>query len=256
MWSPILEKAWAKVKGSYENANGGFVSSGIRSIVGSPVFIYETAETDDDARAHWTKLNTADGLDYIMGTGTAGNGNDQENNSCGIAMSHAYSIISAFEFTDADTSEVSLLYAIRNPWGVAYYSGDFDATDSRWDNSANVDQVPLGIDPTDTETHGIFIAPYTVYLEGSECFSDFQIGHYRDGEGYSTTWYDALDMEDGVTDFYFTTTDDTSDLYFSAESYYQGIVPYDCYVDSDGSVQGYPLLLITVYEPNGSQFSY
>jgi hypothetical protein len=25
MWAPILEKAWAKVKGSYERSEGGFV---------------------------------------------------------------------------------------------------------------------------------------------------------------------------------------------------------------------------------------
>jgi hypothetical protein len=25
MWAPILEKAWAKVKGGYENSEGGFV---------------------------------------------------------------------------------------------------------------------------------------------------------------------------------------------------------------------------------------
>mmetsp|Transcript_214 Transcript_214/g.380 ORF Transcript_214/g.380 Transcript_214/m.380 type:complete len:206 (+) Transcript_214:213-830(+) len=41
LWAPILEKAWAKVKGSYATANGGFVVSGIGTITGAPVFHYD-----------------------------------------------------------------------------------------------------------------------------------------------------------------------------------------------------------------------
>jgi hypothetical protein len=42
MWAPILEKGWAKVKGDYESADGGFNVSGLRAVVGSPVFRYRT----------------------------------------------------------------------------------------------------------------------------------------------------------------------------------------------------------------------
>ena len=40
MWAPILEKAWAKVKGNYAQTDGGFVVSGLRSLTGVPVFTY------------------------------------------------------------------------------------------------------------------------------------------------------------------------------------------------------------------------
>jgi len=39
-----------------------------------------------------------------MGAGTSGNGDNTEYNSCGIAMSHAYSILAAFTMTDSDGS--------------------------------------------------------------------------------------------------------------------------------------------------------
>ena len=42
-WPPILEKAWAKVKGNYEAVEGGFVVSGLRSLTGAPVFTYKTS---------------------------------------------------------------------------------------------------------------------------------------------------------------------------------------------------------------------
>jgi hypothetical protein len=35
-----LEKAWAKVMGSYEATGGGFYDNAIRWLVGSPVFFY------------------------------------------------------------------------------------------------------------------------------------------------------------------------------------------------------------------------
>ena len=42
LWAPILEKAWAKVKGNYLNSDGGLVSNGIRALTGFPVFTYYT----------------------------------------------------------------------------------------------------------------------------------------------------------------------------------------------------------------------
>lgn len=42
-WPPILEKAWAKVKGNYEASEGGFMSTGLRALTGAPVFRYSTS---------------------------------------------------------------------------------------------------------------------------------------------------------------------------------------------------------------------
>jgi hypothetical protein len=40
MWAPIIEKAWAKVKGTYAQADAGFVVSGLRALTGVPTFTY------------------------------------------------------------------------------------------------------------------------------------------------------------------------------------------------------------------------
>lgn len=40
MWAPILEKAWAKVKGAYQNADGGMLVNGLRAVTGCPTFYY------------------------------------------------------------------------------------------------------------------------------------------------------------------------------------------------------------------------
>lgn len=36
MWAPMMEKTWAKIKGSYYNSAGGFVANGLRSLTGAP----------------------------------------------------------------------------------------------------------------------------------------------------------------------------------------------------------------------------
>jgi len=40
-WAPLLEKAWAKVKGTYTASEAGFTATGLRAITGSPVFEHE-----------------------------------------------------------------------------------------------------------------------------------------------------------------------------------------------------------------------
>lgn len=43
-------------------------------------------------------------------------------------------------------------------------------------------------------------------LIGTDCFSDYTIGHYRDSEGYSDKWYD-VENDDETTKSYFFTRD-------------------------------------------------
>ena len=44
IWAPLVEKAFAKMKGNYATASdGGFISTGLRSIVGCPIQEYLNA---------------------------------------------------------------------------------------------------------------------------------------------------------------------------------------------------------------------
>jgi len=48
MWAPILEKAWAKVKGNYGGTRGGHVINGLRVLTGIPIFMYRTSQIRDE----------------------------------------------------------------------------------------------------------------------------------------------------------------------------------------------------------------
>ena len=162
----MLEKAWAKVKGDYTMADGGFVENGLRSLVGCPVYSYTT--TDQDADTVHALIMNADSLNYIMGAATAGS-TDTATNECGIAMSHAYSLIAAFELKTSSTVDHKM-YMIRNPWGVSYYTGSWNEADSAW-TSDYISQVPHSINPTTSMTSdGIFFVDAANFLV---CFSSF-----------------------------------------------------------------------------------
>jgi len=130
LWASVLEKAWGKVKGDIILAGqGGYITTGIRTLIGSPSFSFMPVTADLDT--YYAMIGEADAAGYIMGAGTAGSGNDQENNACGIAMSHAYSIITSFTMTDANAVAHEMLM-IRNPWGSTGYSSTWAQGDANW----------------------------------------------------------------------------------------------------------------------------
>jgi hypothetical protein len=235
MWAAVLEKAWGKVKGDITMAGqGGYVSTGLRALVGSPSLMYypETADLEDA----YTMIMEANDAGYLMGSGTAGSGNDQETNACGIAMSHAYSLIAPFEMTDANGT-VHKMLMFRNPWGTTNYSGTWSAADANWTDDL-VAQVPHSIDPrTDSAADGVFVTPLAAVdtAEGAGgCFSDLVINHHRDDEGYTDEWYDATDDDGAKHSYKFTvpadaTVDPADSIYVTVEGYYSEVIPMHCF---------------------------
>ena len=192
MWAPIMEKAWSKVKGSYTNADGGYSDTGMRAIVGAPS-VQMTGITSDQIDATFQLIQAADAANYVMGAGTnGGGGSDDDNNICGIATSHAYSMIAAFTMTDANSVAHDMVM-MRNPWGMCTYTGTWKKDDSNWTEDL-VAQVPHSVDPrTACDADGIFVIPKAYLRTSYGCIDELNIAHYRDAEGYTTTWYDEVD---------------------------------------------------------------
>lgn len=61
IWGAILEKSWAKVKGSYKSSyEGGLMTNGIRALIGSPVFTYTLDEEENQQDDFWQSLYYSD----------------------------------------------------------------------------------------------------------------------------------------------------------------------------------------------------
>lgn len=146
LWVPFIEKAYAKMHGSYKAISGGHVAEAFLDLTGAPTAVYNFDHHDFNARKFWHELMNYRRKRLPMGCGTS---KSQE----GIVGMHAYSILDVREvknvgseffydklasgtlgnvsgFTDLDGT-VRLL-RIRNPHGQGEWRGEFSDKSNVW----------------------------------------------------------------------------------------------------------------------------
>ena len=99
LWVLILEKAWAKVHGSYQRIEGGNTAEALYALTGVHVDTIFHEQVRNDAKL-WARVLSAGQKDYIIATSASirRTGNTAENFSkAGIVDAHAYSLLSAYE---------------------------------------------------------------------------------------------------------------------------------------------------------------
>jgi hypothetical protein len=62
LWVMLLEKAWAKINGSYENTIAGSTSEAFRVLTGAPVDYYDHDEHNDI----WNKIKEAESKGFLV----------------------------------------------------------------------------------------------------------------------------------------------------------------------------------------------
>ena len=114
IWPLLIEKAYAKMHGSYDSIVGGSVATALEHLTnGISQFIdMRSSETDQQYNTGelWSKLQFYRQKSYLMGAGSP-NGSDSDVSELGIVFGHAYSIL--------DVAEIDgfKLIQLRNPWG-------------------------------------------------------------------------------------------------------------------------------------------
>ena len=106
----------------------------------------------------------------------------------------------------------------------------------------------------------MFVVPHDKFI-GDACFDSYEIGHYRDSEGYVETWIDKEnDCTDNCTTSYtFSGIDSTSsDIYFTVETYGHSIIPLACTtgkysLQELGTTVNYPVVKFEIYKGNVKQ---
>lgn len=126
LWVLLLEKAWAKIHGSYEKIELGLTKDVLRDLTGAPCMVFTT----DDPEA-WNKLLDAESKKYLL-TASAGNtkASQQLIEQMGLIGQHAYAILDVQAVTTA-TGPARLL-KMRNPWGNREWSGDWSDESPLW----------------------------------------------------------------------------------------------------------------------------
>ena len=133
MWGPLFEKLAAKFYGNYEVIDGGESSEGVECMTGAPYsdYMHSTIKSDSTKKENFWNDLVATETDKGSIVGNTFEGNDQDENSVGIAYGHAYSILRVLTVTDASGTEIRLVEA-RNPWGEEEYKGDWSDSSSLW----------------------------------------------------------------------------------------------------------------------------
>ena len=159
-WPAIIEKAYAKVHGSYARLSGGFISEALYDLTGAPVErMYFHKEFDFDQL--FARLLSFASAGFLMGIATSAGGD-------GLVACHAYSLLGVYEIHDvivgeqkkvttffnkkekyddeimiveppaSESKSVGVmresvrLVRIRNPWGVREWKGTWSASSDQW----------------------------------------------------------------------------------------------------------------------------
>lgn len=135
-WSALLEKAYAKLNGSYENLKGGISTEAMVDLTGGVVEYFEKKNMEENnSRDNYRKIRKGYKNGAIMTCAIQASGYEVENKrSDGLLKGHAYTIISAHRVKNKVTRERYRLLKLRNPWGQVEFTGQFSDVDDIWEN--------------------------------------------------------------------------------------------------------------------------
>lgn len=140
-WGPLLEKAYAKVYGSYENLEGGQTYDALVDMSAGVPEQFQLADLDDSIRAHfWQILLQAFQKDSMLGCSITPDPYQKEALIAnGLVAGHAYTITLVAEV------EGNCLIRIRNPWGnEKEWTGAWSDESGEWDQVSEEAKAEVG----------------------------------------------------------------------------------------------------------------
>ncbi|XP_017819929.3 calpain-14 [Callithrix jacchus] len=125
-WGALLEKAYAKLSGSYEDLQCGQVSEALIDFTGGVTMTINLAEAHGNL---WDLLTKATYHRTLIGCQThSGEEKVLEN---GLVDGHAYTLTGIRKVTCKHRPEY--LVKLRNPWGKVEWKGDWSDSSSKWE---------------------------------------------------------------------------------------------------------------------------
>ncbi|KAK3571582.1 hypothetical protein QTP86_014551, partial [Hemibagrus guttatus] len=120
-WPALLEKAYAKLCGSYADLHGGLISEALSDFIGG---VHLTLRLKADHPEHWALLRRAEQYNSCMGCGShAGATSANTELPNGIVEGHAYTVTGVTKVM-SDGESVKLV-RLLNPWGRKEWNGDW-----------------------------------------------------------------------------------------------------------------------------------
>ncbi|KAG7315496.1 hypothetical protein KOW79_021584 [Hemibagrus wyckioides] len=156
-WSPLLEKAFAKVNGCYENLIGGVASEANEDFTGGIAERYTLSEAPPNL---FNIMEKALSRGSLLSTSiSASDDRKEEQTTDHLVKTHTYSVMAAqkVQVKKSDTKEVELV-RLRNPWGQVEWNG---AWSDEWEQVSPKDKAKLNYSADDGE----FWMAYVDYIQ-------------------------------------------------------------------------------------------
>ncbi|KAL9647931.1 hypothetical protein ABK040_008202 [Willaertia magna] len=169
IWVVILEKAVAKLLGTYEALDGGYLEEGVVMLTGGrPERLYVNNWSQHPGKTPWRKDRLWDKLvlynkeNVLMGSSISSSRGEQQDEAKGIVAGHAYAILDVKETSDKKYKLIKL----RNPWGCFEWKGAWSDSSRNWTFQYRKE---LG---QETKDDGIFwmgFQDFTTYFDKITC---------------------------------------------------------------------------------------
>ncbi|KAM4694187.1 calpain-13-like [Discoglossus pictus] len=128
-WPSLLEKAYAKLRGSYQNLHWGFISESLVDFTGGVQMDFMLSKPPPDFREIVKAATRSGSLAGCTTPGEMRGGNAELQN--GLVQGHAYTITNAAEVEYSGKSED--LVQVWNPWGQGEWNGPWSDSSPMWD---------------------------------------------------------------------------------------------------------------------------
>uniref|UniRef100_A0A4W3JKC2 Calpain catalytic domain-containing protein n=1 Tax=Callorhinchus milii TaxID=7868 RepID=A0A4W3JKC2_CALMI len=125
-WCALLEKAYAKLQGSYADLHMGQISEALVDFTGGILIDIELAKAPDNL---WQWMQKADNQRLFMGCSTP-SGKLEFKLPNGLLLTHAYTVTGIKE---VKKNQKEQLVRVRNPWGNAEWNGSWSDNSKEWD---------------------------------------------------------------------------------------------------------------------------
>ena len=98
IWVLILEKAWAKINGSYENTISGLTNDALSFLISAPSTVIDHWYPKYNEDDMWTLIDNCENNHHIIWGSSQSNEDNKDVESHGIVSLHAYTISELVEF--------------------------------------------------------------------------------------------------------------------------------------------------------------